>query len=335
MATPNYKCRYQHYLLNSLKAKKIGDVMYYNNPTENSDSLTQYMVNEVVYDYSFFNVRKPYNKFVYYYVDNNNVKKAQVIEIPEGNYSLDSAFQKFSELVNSYVSTEDTDLAPWLVNLVELTENTMRCRIQLTANGNVNPDQFPCFQLGFGKSSTGITNSIYNNLLVSKEQAEPESYYSIMLWMLGRQVPELVNKDIVQSDWVKTYDVNSNKTILEYLSPTVPQASFDTCVYLVSNYMNDFDTYISENMTDDVSNTDVNITGANINDIWLKIPVSTCNFGDRVWTWPKTPYSFTPGKSNKMLDVKNVDVFNRPIPSNNGNYAIHMTFYESRDSIYA
>lgn len=327
MATPNFSCSYQHYYLNSVKGKKSGDVTFFNNPTQGNGSLTQYTVNEVQMDYSFFNIREPYNQFKLIMRRIGLPTYTQKIVIPPGNYDITALYDKFRELFNSYVA-----FTGWLCTKCELEANTYKCVMEFMTNGDVraHPEIFPSFQLSYGMTDNtdGIDPKDKDTLPID----ETNAFYSIMLWLLGRQIPSLAHKNLSGADYVSEYHSSQDETHIIYKSPTLPQAGFDCYAYLISEYMNNFDTSIYEDVTEDANGNDLNITGANISDIWLKVPVSYYNFGDRVWYWPKTPYTFTPRSSNQLVDIKVVDQFNRPLNLNNGNYNMHLVFYESRDT---
>lgn len=327
MTTPNFSCTYQHYYLNSVKGKKSGNITLFNNPTQGNGILTQYTVNEIQMDYSFYNVREPYNRFKIIIKDSipNSTAFKKTVVIPPGNYAIDELYDKIRELMNLEIAQTG-----WLCTKLELQPNSNKCIMQFTTNGDHSGLvlEYPLFQLSYGRGeSDGLEG--YTDPLPPQEF---ESFYSIMLWGFGRQVPALSNKNLLSQDYVSVYDSLSDETTLTYISPTIPQAGFDCYVYLVSQYMNDFDTSIYEDTTNTAAGVDLDISGANISDIWIKIPVSYYNFGDRVWYWPRTPYTFSPKASNQLIDIKVVDQFNRTIDLNNGNYNMHLVFYESRET---
>lgn len=330
MSRPNYTCSYQHYYMNSAKCSKRGNIHYFKNPTQGSANLAQYTVNEIQFDYSFYNVRYPYNRVAYYQkigMDDKPIIRELVI--PEGNYSVQELYTTFQGMLND-ISVE----TGWVVTKFELEPNTNKCKIVWTKNFDQRNevDSFPNIMLAYG-----IDGGVYSlaredgDNVPTLPATESDPFYSIVLWMLGRQVPELTHKDLLGKDLVVSFDPLLNETSLTYTSPTIPQASFDCALYLVSEYFNNFDQTIYEDVTDNSGKTDLDITGANISDIWLKVPTSFYNFGDRVWYWPRTPYSFNMTNSNQEVDIRVVDMFNRPVQMNQGNFNIHLVFYFSRD----
>lgn len=333
MSRPNFTCSYQHYYMNSAKASTRNGIYFFRNPTQGSSNLTQYSVNEIQCDYSFYNVRAPYNRVTYYQkVGMNGDSVIRELVIPEGNYSITELYSTFQILLNQLSSTTG-----WVVTKFELEPNSNKCIINWTKNGNqvLATNTFPNIMVSYGLDGgvKSLANAYGDYTLPMLPVNEVNPFYSIILWMLGRQVPSLKNKDLLGTeDLVFSYDSLSNESTLSYTSPTVPQASFDCALYLVSEYFNNFDQTIYEDVTDPSGETDLDITGANISDIWLKIPTSFYNFGDRVWYWPRTPYTFNMTNSNQDVDVSIVDMFNRPVHLNNGNFNLHLVFYFSRDT---
>lgn len=334
MSRPNYSCSYQHYYMNSAKASNRGKTYFFKNPTQGTTNLTQYSINEIQCDYSFYNVRAPYNRVGYYQalgsIMTGYAPIYKTLVIPEGNYSITELYQTFQAILNEI--SEDTT---WVVSTFELMPNTNKCRIVWKQNGDVRTsvDSFPCIRLAYGIDG-GVPTLAKNDpqLNINGVDTESDPYYSILLWMLGRQVPTLKHKDIIgKEELVATYDALTNETSLTYVSPTIPQASFDTSLYLVSEYFNNFDQTIYEDVTDPSGETDLDITGANISDIWIKIPTSFYNFGDRIWYWPRVPFTFNMTNSNQDVDIRIVDMFNRPVEMNNGMFNLHLVFYFSRE----
>lgn len=331
MSRPNYTCSYQHYYMNSAKCSKRGNIFYFNNPTQGSQNLAQYSVNEIQFDYSFYNVRYPYNRVAYYQkIGMDDKKVIKELIIPEGNYSLQEMYTTFQGILND-ISVE----TGWVVSTFELEPNTNKCKIVWRKNFDQRTeiDSFPNIMLTYGIDGGVFSLAREDGDSVPTGPAgESDPFYSIILWMLGRQVPDLKHKDLIGKDDFKVeFDPLLNETTLTYVSPTIPQASFDCALYLVSEYFNNFDQTIYEDVTDDSGKTDLDITGANISDIWLKVPTSFYNFGDRVWYWPRTPYTFNMTNSNQEVDIKVVDLFNRTVNLNHGNFNLHLVFYFSRD----
>jgi hypothetical protein len=266
-------------------------------------------------------------------MDNTSVRPIiKEIIIPEGNYSINELYLTFTALLNGIA-----DETGWVVSKFDIEPNTNKCIIQWQRNGDFTTGQnyWPNFVLGYGLDGglRAMAHEDWNVPLPNAPQSENDPFYSIMLWMLGKQKPSLKHKDMIgKYDLVATYDPLSFLTTLTYTSPTIPQASFDTSLYLVSEYFNNSDQTIYEDVTDPSGETDLDVTGANISDIWLKIPTSFYNFGDRVWYWPKTPYTFNMLNSNQDVDIRIVDLFNRRIELNNGNFNLHLVFYFSRDT---
>lgn len=316
-----------------MKGRRAGKVTLFNNPTQGNSALTQYTINEVEMDYSFYNVREPYNrlKMIINKSFVTNLPLEKEIIIPPGNYAIQDLYDMLRTLIN--LSVAETS---WLCTKIDIQPFTNRCIMQFTCNGVRLPglfaDSYPTFQLGYGTDD--IEDTINTSLKAPLPLSEVNPFYSIMLWGFGRQIPGLDRKNLTARDYVSEFNALLNETTLTYISPTIPQASFDCYVYWVSQYMNNFDTTIYEDVTDVASDgiQDLNVTGANISDIWIKVPTSFYNFGDRVWYWPKTPYTFVPKNSNQALDVSVVDQFNRPIDLHQGNYNMHMVFYESRET---
>lgn len=331
MSIPNYTCAYQHYYMNSAKGEIRGDKMLFKNPTQGSQNITQYSINEIQCDYSFFNVRAPYNRFVYFQpLGPGNQPLVKEVIIPEGNYSLTDFYSQMLVLLNSM--TAETG---WVVTKFEMEKNTYKCHLQFMTNGDRRTEigTFPNLIFAYGLEGGGREYArIVDQNIPGLPAGETDPFYSIALWMMGRQVPTLKNKDLMWSDYVPSYDPLSSQMYLDYYSPTVPQASFDCCLYLVSEFFNNFDTLIYEDVTDETGETDLNITGANISDIWIKIPCSYYNFGDRIWYWPRTPYGFNMVNSNQNVDIKIVDQFNRVVNMNNGNFNLHLIMYFSRET---
>lgn len=301
----------------------------FNNPTQGNSNLNQYTINEVQMDYSFFNVREPYNHFVMF-VRNSMVGGFDFLKydftIPEGNYSLQEIYDWVRNAINEKVS--ETGL---LCIKCTLEANTNKLILQFQLNGDISTNQlaWPCFQLSYGLDG-GIESQLDVSKISYKVQGEYDPYYSLMLWSFGRHIPALDHKDILTTDFTAVYDSGPGVTTLTYRSPTLPQAGFDCYAYIVSQYLNNFDAAIYEDALD--GQTDLNITGINISDIWVKIPVSYYNFGDRVWYWPRTPYTFNPKNSNQLVDLRLVDQFNRPLNLNGGNFNFHLVFYQSRET---
>lgn len=322
MSRPNYQIAYRHTYFASNRVKASGEDRLnpssweFDNPTQAQDRYQQFLVNDVEFDYTFYNCRAPYNQFSIVTGTNAPV----VMTIPEGNYSI-------TELYSA--AMDQMALNALSIGLVctqlSLKPNSNHCYFVLAKTGDYTgvTTYDPKVYLSFKNetaSTTGIKGDKYG------------SFSSILRWAFGMQFR---GGDDIETDgaptghFVKSYNSVTNQTLWTFESLLVPQAVFDSYVYFTSDYLNSFDSSTYEN----VPTEDDALYGKAIQNIFIKIPTSQYNFGDRVWMTVATPFDWDPIASNQKVDIQICDMFGRQLNLNGGNFAISNTMLQTRDPI--